>query len=223
VHGYTELVKYVAFVVILLVFTLGFGAVLSRWGGLDSGNAEPAGRDDRPPDAQLSERLAIAYAALRDAAGTRRLPEVRRYTQVAVDAIAGPVGRHGRPMAPPTGILPADGGQTVAEPGLALRAHDVAAMDSPLRAAVAGRVLGEVDGWRSPRERYDTIDRAVADYQDDNGTVSALTGEIEQALAWALLALKADDVNDAHDLAERGADAAKQALDAVRVARAAVR
>jgi hypothetical protein len=142
---------------------------------------------------------------------------------VAIDAISGPVGRHGRPTAPPTGILPADGEPTVAEPGLALRAHDAAPADSALRAAVAGRVVGDVDGWRSPRGRYDAIDRAVGVYGPDNDTVSALPGGMDQALAWALLALRADDVNEAHDLAERGADAAGRALNAVRIARAAAR
>ena len=213
--------KYVALIAVLVVLTLGLGAVLSRLGGLDGAGTEPQPRDDRPPDALLSERLAIAYAALRDAAGTRRLPEVHRYTQVAIDAIAGPVGRHGRANAPPTGVLPQDEEQVSAEPGLALRAYDAAPLDSPLRAAVAERVVGDLPGWRSPRARYDAIDRAVAGYGPEDDSLAVLPGEIERAFAWALLALRADDVGDAHERADRGARAARRALDAVRIARAA--
>jgi hypothetical protein len=214
-------VKYVVFIAALVAITLGLGAVLAGIGGLDGGRTEPPPPDERPPDALLSERLAIAYAALRDAAGTRRLAEVHRYTQVAVDAIAGPAGRHGRRLAPPTGVLPEDREQISAEPGLALRAHDAAPEESPLRATVAQQVVGDAAGWRFPRARYDAIDRAVADYGPRDDAIAALSGAVEQALAWALLALRADDVNDAHDRADRGARAARRALDAVRIARAA--
>ena len=49
----------------------------------------------------------------------------------------------------------------------------------------------------------------------------AVIGGLALSLAWALLTLKTDDVNAAHDIAERGADAAREALDTVRSARAA--
>jgi len=140
---------------------------------------------------------------------------------VAIDAIAGPVGRHGRTNAPPTGVLPQDEEQLRSEPGLALRAYDAAPADSPMRAAVAERVVGDLTGWRSPSARYDAIDRAVAGYRPEDDSLDALPGEIEQALAWALLALEADGVSDAHERADRGARAARRALDAVRIARAA--
>jgi hypothetical protein len=214
-------VKIVAFLVALTGLVIVLGAALYRIGGPDGGQPNTAVYNDGPADAQLSQRLAIAYGALRDAAGTRRLAEVHRYAAVAVDAIAGPAGRHGRDTAPPSGILPEDATEIQSEPGLALRAHDAAPEGSPLRPAIDEVVIGSVVDWRSPSEQYDAIDRAVAEYSPGNDTVSALRGESEQALAWALLTLKADDVSEAHALARRAADAARRSLDAVRAARAA--
>jgi hypothetical protein len=90
-----------------------------------------------------------------------------------------------------------------------------------LREAIDQTVVGSVAGWRTPTNQYDAIDRAVATYGPENDTISSLPGESTRALAWALLTLKTDDVNAAHDIARRGADAAREALDAVRSARAA--
>jgi hypothetical protein len=216
---YTVIVKIIAFIAALTAFTMSLGIILYRHaGGGDDANALEQ-QDDRPPDAQLSQRLAIAYAALRDAAGTRRLPEAQHYAAVAVDAIAGPAGRHGRSVAPPGGIFPEDADQIESEPGLALRAYDSAPANSPIRTAVDQAVTGSVIAWRVPRERYDAIDRAVAEYGPDNDTVSALPGASERALAWALLAIDTDNIGDAHARAGRGAEAASQALNAIRIAR----
>ncbi|MGE0543774.1 MAG: hypothetical protein AB7R89_26720 [Dehalococcoidia bacterium] len=208
---------------VLTLFVVALGGVIYRAAGADTSDAVTVEQDDRPADAQLSQRLAIAYGALRDAAGTRRLPEVHRYAAVAIDAIAGPAGRHGRDTAPAGGILPEDATQIGTTPGLALRAYDAAPSQSPLRAAIDQRVIGGVAGWRTPAEQYDAIDRAVAAYGPENDTISDLPGESTRALAWALLTLRTDDVNTAHDIAGRGADAAREALDAVRIARAAER
>lgn len=218
---YTDFVKSIAFIGILTLFVVVVGSAVYRIGGDNDPATSVARQDKSPPDAQLSQRLAIAYGALRDAAGTRRLLEVHRYAAVAVDAIAGPTGRHGRDSAPAGGILPEDAAQVGSEPGLALRAHDTAPEQSPLRAAIDQTVTGGVAGWRTPADQYDAIDRAVAEYGPENDTISALPGESSRALAWALLTLKTDDVNAAHDIAERGADAAREALDIVRSARAA--
>jgi hypothetical protein len=119
------------------------------------------------------------------------------------------------------GILPEDAAHIESEPGLALRAYDAAPSQSPLRAAIDQTVVGSVTGWRAPADQYDAIDQAVATYVPENDTISALPGESTRALAWALLTLQADDVNAAHDIANRGADAARAARDAVRTARAA--
>ena len=212
--------KLVAFVTALTLLTIGIGVIIAECTPFGTGGSRTAAEESRPPDALLSQRLAIAYAALRDAEGARRLPEVHRYAQVAIDAIVGPTGRHGRTGAPPAGVLPEDSERIETEPGLALRAYDAATENSPLRAAVDSSVTSSVTAWRAPRSRYDAIDRAVADYRPDRDTISELPGEAERALAWALLTLKADDVNDAHALAHRAAGAARAALDAVRVARA---
>jgi hypothetical protein len=214
-------VKSIALVGVLTLVVVALGGVIYRAVGTNTSGAVTVAQDDRPADAQLSQRLAIAYGALRDAAGTRRLPEVHRYAAVAVDAIAGPAGRHGRDTAPAGGILPEDAAQIAAEPGLALRAYDAAPAQSLLRAAIDQSVIGTVAGWRTPADQYDAIDRAVAGYGPENDTISALPGESTRALAWALLTLQTDDVNTAHDIAGRGADAAREALDAVRTARAA--
>src|SRR3712207_6707315 len=119
--GYTVLVKIVAFVAALTALVVVLGAALYRVGGADGEGPAAAVESDQPPDAQLSQRLAIAYGALRSAEGTRRLQEVHRYAAVAIDAIAGPTGRHGRDTAPAGGILPEDAAQVRSEPGLALR------------------------------------------------------------------------------------------------------
>lgn len=213
--------KIVAFVTVLTALVVVLGTALYRVGGADGGQPAAIVESDEPADAQLSQRLAIAYGALRSAEGTRRLPEVHRYASVAIDAIAGPEGRHGREIAPPGGVLPEDAAQIRSEPGLALRAYDAAPEQSPLRAAIDGTVIGSVSGWRTPSDRYDAIDRAVAEYRPDNDTVSGLPGESERALAWALLVLKTDNVTDAHAIAGRAAESAGRALDAVRTARAA--
>ena len=217
---YTGLVKIVAFFGALTLLIVGLGTLLYRSSGPADEEARVAA-ENRPADALLSERLAIAYGALRDAAGTRRLPEAHRYARVAIDAIVGPTGRHGGAGAPPGGILPEDADRITREPGLALRAYDAAPSQSLLRAALDERVAGGIDGWRTPRTRYDAIDWAVAEYSGEQDTVSALPGASERALAWALLTLQAQDVREAHTLAGNGARAARQALDAVRVARAA--
>lgn len=172
-------------------------------------------------DEQLVQRLAIAYGALRDGEGARTLEDARRYARVAIDAIAGPQGRHGAAYAPPGGVLPADGDGVTDEPGLALRVYDAAPAGSPLRAAVNDTVMGDVAAWRTPRDRYDAIDRAVADRARAAEAIAALNGESERALAWALSTLKTDNVVEARTLAGRGAQHAKKALDAVRLARSA--
>jgi hypothetical protein len=217
---YTGIVKNVAFVGALVAFVVVLGLVIARVAGLDADAKDKADTTEQTPDAALSQRLAIAYGALRDAEGARRLPEAHRYATAAIDAIAGPAGRHARPNTPPGGILPEDAEQISTEPGLALRAYDAAPAGSPLRAAVAERITGDVDAWRTPRDRYDAIDRAVADYRPDNDTVGTLPGDAARALAWALLTLKTENINDAHELAGRAAASIRQSLDAVRTARA---
>ena len=176
--------------------------------------------DAAEPDEALVQRLAIAYGALRDVEGARTIDAAHRYARVAIDAIAGPRGRHGALYAYPGGILPEDGDVITDEPGLALRVYDAAPPDSPLRAAVNNTVAGDVAAWRTPRVRYDAIDQAVAGYSPDRDTIAALNGDAERALAWALLTLKTENVVEARARAGHGARHVKEALDAVRVARA---
>ncbi len=215
--------KFLAFIAGVTLLVLSIGVALRAYAGSDPAMTRAVADDGRPPDALLSQRLAIAYAALRNAEGARRLPEVHRYALVGIDAIVGPEGRHGRAAAPPGGVLPADGERIQVEPGLALRAYESLPPGSPLRTALEGAVIGDVAGWQDPRGRYDAIDRAVAAYRPDNDTVSVLPSETERALAWSLLTLRTEDVRDAHAVAGRAAHAARQALDAVRAARAASR
>jgi hypothetical protein len=171
-------------------------------------------------DQQLVERLAVAYGALRDAEGAQSGDVMLRNAQAAVDALAGPQGRHGEPYAPLGAVLPEDNSQVVSEPGLALRVYDAAAEGSPLRAAIDGRVLSSVAGWRTPDKRYEAIDRAVAEWTPEHDSVSPLGGEVDQALAWALLVPKTERLVQGRAHAERGAAHAKTALDTVRRARA---
>jgi hypothetical protein len=213
---YTEIVKHVAYFLWLLpAATLGLAAACTT-----PNAGETAARYDvAKPDEALVQRLAIAYGALRDVEGARNTDAAYRYAHVAIDAIAGPRGRHGALYAYPGGILPEDGDTIIDEPGLALSVYDAAPADSPLRAA-ATTVAGDVMAWRTPRARYDAIDQAVAGYSPDRDTTAALSGEAERALAWALLTLKTEDIVEARARAGRGARHAKEALDAVRVARA---
>lgn len=213
-------VKTLPYLAGLTLLVVGVALLLDRCTGLGEGDGSVEAGVARPVDALLSQRLAIAYGALRDAEGARRLPEAHRYARVAIDAIAGPAGRHGRAEAPPDGILAPDTERLDGDAGLALRAHDAAPESSPLRAAIDGTVTGSVAAWRSPRSRYDAIDRAVAEYRAGHDSVSELPGESERALAWALLVLETENINDAHTIAGHGARAARRSLDAVRIARA---
>ena len=190
----------------------------------DQTATSPSASDDtRGPDDLLVERLAIAYGALRGVEGARKPEAALRYAQTAVDAIVGPRGRHGAAHAPAGGVLPADAERVTDEPGLALRAYDAAPEASPIRTAVEEGVIGSAAAWRAPRTRYDAIDRAVADYFPDRDTTTALAGEVERALSWALLALKAETVVEARTRGEQGARHTRKALDAMRSARAAAR
>jgi hypothetical protein len=178
-------------------------------------------RDPRPPDELLLERLGIAYGAMRDAEGAHKAEDVQRYTQVSVDAIAGPRGRHGNTSALPRGILPQDGAAVTDEPGLAMRAYEAAPQGSPLRAAITDGVIGDLTTWQTPSDRYDAIDRAVAAYPQDPNAPNALLSPSERALAWALVSLNEPDPAVARLLAGKGVPQIKQALDAVRRARSA--
>ena len=173
-----------------------------------------------PPDELLVERLAVAYGALRDVSATQNGRAMVRYAQAAVDAIAGPRGRHGQAYAPPGGILPGDDSRVTDEPGLVLRAYDLAPVDSPLRAALDGQVVSSVTAWATPATQYDAIDGAVAAWTPAHDAVSVLDGAMEQALAWALLVPKTERLADGRAHGERGAKHVKVALDAVRRARA---
>lgn len=175
-----------------------------------------------PADAQLVDRLAIAYGALRDAEAARTLKDLAQHSGAAVDALVGPGGRHGAMYAHPGSVLPADGATVGDTPGLALAVYADAPPESALRPAIDGVVLRSVAEWRaSPSALYDLIDGAVAAYPADPERTNALRGESEQALAWALLAPKTDDIVEARKRAIEGSRHAKAALDAVRRARAA--
>jgi hypothetical protein len=213
-------VKRIAYVLALPAASLVLAAAVSACTVSGDGNAA-ARNAASEPDAALVQRLAIAYGALRDVEGARRIDAAHRYARVAVDAIAGPRGRHGAHYAYPGGILPEDGDAIVEEPGLALRAYDVAPPGSPLRSAVENAVTGDVVAWRAPGERYDAIDQAVRDYRPERDTIAALNGNAERALAWALLTLETENVVEARARARHGAQYVKRALDAVRSARAA--
>ena len=181
---------------------------------------QPSAAETRPPDELLVERLAIAYGALRDVSGARKPEHAHRYAQVAVDAIAGPRGRHGMAYAPAGGVLPEDSTRIVDEPGIALRAYEAAAEQSPIRAAVGRVVLGDVAAWRTPSARYDIVDQAVAAHTPRGTAIESLEGEAPRALVWALLALQTADIVEARRHGEQGARHARRALDAVRSARA---
>ena len=215
--------KLVAYLLTRVAALLALSVVAVGCSGADGRETRAAAQETRAPDELLVERLAIAYSGLRDVQGARKREAAQRYARVAVDALAGPRGRHGAAYAPGAGVLPEDADRIVDEPGLALRAYDTAPATSPVRAAIDQHVLGSAAAWRTPRMRYDAIDRAVAAYTPERDTVRELEGEAEQALAWALLALKTEDLVEARARADRGAEHAKQARDAVRAARAGTR
>lgn len=176
--------------------------------------------DTGSTDERMVNRLAVAYAALRDVQAARRLEQTRRYAQTAIDALVGPAGRHGMDYAPPGGLLPPDGPTLGTDEGLVLTGWRESPEPSPLRAVIDQRVLGGVDGWRTPAARYDAIDAAVAAYAGRPETIAALPGQLDQALAWALLCLKAENPTAARPLAVEGAKQAQAALNGVREARA---
>lgn len=212
---YTERVKRSARA--LLPALLLFGLLVA--GGCRAG-AEAGSRADNvaTPDALLVERLAIAYGALRQAGGARRIDGTHRNAQAAIDALVGPSGRHGKPYAPPGGILPGEG--TGADPGLALRAYDAAPAADRLRPILEGQLTTAIDGWRTPAGRYDAIDLAVAEVRAGRAAEPALSGDADRALAWALLSLESTEPLQARQRAERGASALHATLDAIRRARA---
>lgn len=213
---YTVLVKRVAYW--LMPAVLAIGVVLTGGCRPDAGPASSAGADG-PPDALLVERLAIAYGALRQAGGARRIDESHRNAQAAIDALVGPGGRHGKRYAPAGSVLPGEGEN--AELGLALRAYDSALEGGLLRPAIDGQVTAAIDDWRTPAARYDAIDAAVAQVQAGRAAAPALSGAVDSALAWALLSLQSTDAVEARVRAERGAGHLHTALDAVRRARIA--
>lgn len=64
-------------------------------------------------------------------------------------------------------------------------------------------VAGDVTGWeRRPDEQMALIQAAAAD--GEGGSIGELQGEATRALAWALLAVRARELEAAHGFAERG-------------------
>ncbi len=101
------------------------------------------------------------------------------------------------------GVLPADG-PSAEQPGLGLALYDAPGAKAELRAALAGIVIGDADVWRNPAGRYDEIDRAVKITAGGTNAVANMDGHLMRSLAWALLALRSDELRMALEYAGHG-------------------
>ncbi len=151
----------------------------------------------------------LAMGVLRDARSTE---VVRCASQVTLDVLVGPSGRHSGGTAYSPGMLPSDR-PTLFDPGIALAAYDFTTNER-VKSLITGAVLGDADRWRSqPSSRWDEIDAAV---QRGASGISALDGRFMRLIARAVLAQQTSNVSDANQIGESGVIDSAAGLDAAR-------
>lgn len=159
----------------------------------------------------LHERLQTIHESMLRMRAADTLAVAKLEAERVVNLIVGPDGRHAGDLnadgqvsgLAATGVLPVDG-RSAEHPGLGLALYDAPGAKAELRAALAGIVIGNADGWRNPATRYDEIDRAVEITANSANAVGDMDGHLMRSLAWALLALRSDELSVALEYAGHG-------------------
>jgi hypothetical protein len=151
--------------------------------------------------------------AIRDATD---LEDAKSAARWVLDLLVGPDGRHAAEFTQAPGVLPADGPEVV-DPGLALAVYDTTSAPE-VREIIDGLLLGDVDRWRRPSERWSEIDAAVAAWSPSNNPMPGLDGHLMRVVGWAALSLKASSLEQARALGTHGVVHTALSLQAAREA-----
>lgn len=185
--------------------------------------APPAAAGDTVPEPRLIElrseldgartTIGAAGAALEEARLSGDLRAARSAAERAVHTLSASTGLAGdldgdKTVEPAVGVDPffpapdSAGGSDVLSRMLAA-ARAVGEAGSPVSAVLEDPVAGDVTGWeRRPDEEMALIQAAVAD--GEGRSIGELQGEATRALAWALLTVRARELEAARNFAERG-------------------
>jgi hypothetical protein len=164
----------------------------------------------------LIERLERVEAGLQYMAGAPDAGAARREARVVLDQLVGPGGRHTSPTAAGPGVLPA-AQPALTDPGIALTIFGTS-QDTRVSNALSGVILGDVERWQQPTDRWTEIDAAVAAWTPTNNSMQSLDGRVMRMIGWSLLALQTQDTGCAHEFGANGVIDAAVALQAAREA-----
>jgi hypothetical protein len=124
--------------------------------------------------------------------------------------LAGRFGRNAPPDALAPGILPADR-ETISDPGVAISAMSIMTDQAAVELITSG-ILGDPGRWMtSPASAWSDLEAAVV-----SGRLPELDSQTMQAIGYAMLIQRSQNLDDAKRNARSGREAVRKAAEAAR-------